>query len=292
MENGFYRVFRARPRWASLYRVCAHRPAWFVFCIIAVSSLHGPRVVNAIENGASVPEQAAIVERLDSQVDLNLTLTDSAGNEKKLKDLLSSGKPLVLLPVYFGCPRLCSATQEGVKNMLNQLDLKLGVDFNVASISFDSRDTPERAAQFASRYRSELNAGVGDKTAWQFLVGSDQNVRSLMSAIGFSYEPDQGEFIHSAVAVILTPAGKIARYFYGIQFAAEAVRYALVEASHGNIGTTIDKIFLYCFRFDPVKGKYTLAVWNLTRFVSIAFCICLFALLLWLRAKEHRSSSC
>jgi len=232
-----------------------------------------------------VPEQAGIDQHLDAQLDLSIPFTSSENQTKPLRDFLIPNRPTIIVPVYYGCPRLCGYTMNGITKLLNELDFQLGKDYKVVAISFDSDETPKQANERAAEFRAKLKHpenGAG----WEFLVGNEESVRSIMSQLGFKFVRDGDEFSHAAGMMVLTPNGKISRYFFGIDYPATEARYTLVEASQGRIGGIIDHVFLYCFRFDPTKGKYSLVVWNLTRAVCMIFVVALAGVLISLRMKE------
>jgi len=244
----------------------------------------------ATEKPDQVPNEANIIEHLNEKVDTDLLFTNQEGVSKPLKDFFLDDKPVIIAPVYFECPRLCTLTQQGMVDVLNKLKLEMGNDFKMLSVSFNHKEKPEQASDKFKVYSKLLAEQHTAKGGWDFLIGDEASVIKLMQQIGFSYKEDKGEFIHSAGFIILTPKGKISRYFYGIQFEANALRFALVEAVAGKIGNSFDKVLLYCFRFDPTKGKYSLAIWNITRVVCIAFVIFLASSLIYLRMKESKET--
>ena len=243
----------------------------------------------AIERPDVVPEQAQIQEHLDRKIDLSLQFTDHQGSTRSLGSLFLENRPLILAPVYFECPRLCKLSQAGLAKTLNELDLAIGSDYKVVSYSFDHQEPAELAADRSEKYHALIkNSSAAANGGWDFLVGGQAPIESLSKEIGFSFKEDRGEFVHAAMFVVLTPDGRISRYFYGIDFPVKNLRLALVEAAEGKIGNTLDKVFLYCFRFDPSKGKYTLAIWNITRIICGTLCILLLGFLISLRLRERR----
>ena len=252
--------------------------------VISLSNSH------ATEDHQAVPKDAMIKEHLGNQIDLDLSFTLQNGEKKKISELLSKNKPLVIAPLYFECPRLCNLSQSGLLETINKNKLKLGSDYDVISISFNDKDTQKSALKYAEVYRSKLSETL-DKSAWQFAVTDKETISKLMKGIGFSFKEDKGQFIHSAGMIVLTPKGVISRYFYGIKFPPNQLRLALVEATKGKIGSSFDKIMMFCFRFDPTKGKYTLAVWNITRFLCTAFALLFIAFIFYLKRKEKRNES-
>ncbi len=225
----------------------------------------------ATENPEQIVTEATIIEKLDTDVDLSLRLVTSTGEEKSLGELMLKNRPVLITPVYFECPRLCNYTLNGVLKVLKALDLKLGRDFSVITYSFDSTEGPELAKAKAEVHYQELSDPADGPLGWHFVTGSEPNVRKLSESLGFKFQPDAGEYSHAAGFMVLTPSGKISRYFYGIEYQPKDLRLALVEASQGRIGTTFEKVFLFCFRYDHIQGRYTLMVWNFTRVVCLGF---------------------
>lgn len=251
--------------------------------------LFWPHFALCTEKPGEVPEQAKIVEHLEGQLDLSREFQNQHGETVQLKDLFIDSRPLILAPVYYECPRLCTLTQEGLVKSLNQLKLDIADDYKVVSLSFNHEEQASLAAQRAEKYHALMkDPKASAEGGWDFLVGNKENIREIMQEIGFSFQKDGDEYIHAAMLLVLTPQGKISRYLYGIDYPSKDMRLALVEAAKGKIGNTLDQVLLYCFRFDPTKGKYTLVVWNVTRVICGAGVLLLFGLLILLRIKEKR----
>ena len=240
----------------------------------------------ATEQAKQVPRKAEIIERLNEKVDLSLEFKDENDKKIKLAELLSGELPLVIAPVYYECPRLCSLTQQGLVDGLKQLELKLGKEFRVASISFNPKESAEQALQKAQKYRSLLNSAEHKPGQWRFLRGTKRNTKKLMKQLGFSYEEDRGEYIHSAVLMLITPSGRISRYLYGIKFPQANLKLAILEAGEGKIGSTLQRVLLYCFRYDHIQGKFTPAILKITRLLCGGFFVILMSFLLILRLRE------
>lgn len=229
--------------------------------------LAAPSVAVAIEEpGVMAERDVGIFTQLGAQVDLSREFTDTDGVTKPLKDFALPGKPIVIAPVYYKCPRLCGLLLSGVYDLLNELPLKLSQDYSVLVVGFDPTETPQDAKKVMDKFNPRLfgdaHAGSG---AIRYLTGSEANVSALMNELGFKFMKDGVDFAHSAAVMILTSSGQISQYFTGIMFPQWDVRLSLVEASKGVIGTAIDHFLLYCFRFDAVKGRYTWAVLALLR---------------------------
>lgn len=230
----------------------------FVLCADRSKAIERPENVIGTEVG--------VFTELGITVDKSLLFTDSAGNTRALSEFFVQGKPLVIAPVYYKCPRLCGLLLDGLYSLINKLPLKLGDDFNVLVVGFD----PTESASDAKEVRSKLNIRLKEEArgvtgALNYVVGDERSTATLMDQLGFRYKKDGEDFAHSAALMILTPTGEISQYFTGIEFSPWDVRLALVEASQGKIGTAIDHLLLYCFRFDPLQGKYTWAVVALLR---------------------------
>jgi len=213
-----------------------------------------------------------IDQRLDVQVPLNLTFKDEAGRALPLSTYFASKKPVILALVYYRCPMLCSEILSGMEGALKAVTLDPGKDFEVVAISFDPKDTPEIAA---AKKQSYLHRYSRPDTAngWHFLTGDEANIKALTDAIGFHYKYDAAtdQFAHASAIMIVTPEGRISKYFYGVEYAPRDIRLGLVEASNNKIGTPVDQILLYCFHYDPASGKYGAMTMNLLRVVGAGF---------------------
>jgi len=210
-------------------------------------------------------EGVGFVQELGAQVPRDLVFTDSRGNEASLGSL-TGDRPVVLALVYHRCPMLCSMVLEGLVRGLSGTSLDVGEDFHVLVVSFDPADTPaEAASQKAQALRRYGRKGA--EQGWHFLTGEPEAVEALTRAVGFRYshDPATGEFAHAAGVVVLTPEGRVARYLFGVDFAPRDLRLSLVEASQGAVGTPVDAILLYCFHYDPARGRYGAVVMNMLR---------------------------
>ena len=228
-----------------------------IVCLASAAFLGGPIPAWAIEDPGKKIETIGLSPRLGDKIDLSLPFTTAEGQSVLLRDLVSEKRPSIFVPVYYRCPRLCSLLLSGFVDLLKVLPLKVSDDFDVVVFSFNPLETPEEALAVKVRYADMAALTLEQRSRFHFLVGSEQSVAALTSQLGFKYLPDGVDFAHSAGLILSTPSGSIAQYFTGIEFAAFDVRLALVEASQGKIGSALDHVMLYCFRFDPTKGKYT-----------------------------------
>jgi len=195
-------------------------------------------------------------QHLDAQLPLDLPFKDEAGRAVKLGDFFGR-KPVVLTFVYYDCTMLCTEVLNGVESSLRVLNETIGKEFDVVTVSFDPKETPILAAgkkkAYLERYkRPEAAQG------WHFLTGEQSSIEALTKAAGFNYFWDEAshQFAHASGIVIVTPGGKVSRYFFGIDYAPRDVKFALIESSNEKIGTLADRLLLYCYHYDPAKGNY------------------------------------
>jgi protein SCO1/2 len=207
-----------------------------------------------------------ITEKLDNRIPIDAAFRDEEGREVRLGDYLGEGRPIILNLMYLSCPMLCGLVSNGLSDAMKQLDWTAGDEFTVLSVSFDASETPALAKLKKLNYVEDLGrpSAAG---GWHFLTGDAEPIRRLTEAIGFGFRwnEQRQEFAHAAAIFILTPDGRISRYLYGVQFDPQTLRLSLVEASEGEIGTTRDKILLYCFQYDPSKGRYGPAAQRIMR---------------------------
>lgn len=210
-------------------------------------------------------EDVGIDQRLNEQVPLDIVLKDETGRPVQLKEYFR-GKPVVLALVYYSCPMLCNQVLDGLASSLDVLKFDIGKEFDVVTVSFDARDTADLARSkkdsYVGRYKRE-----GAEQGWHFFTGDQASIDRLTQAVGFKYGWDEetGQFAHASGVMILTPDGKLARYFYGIEYAPKEMRLGLIEAADNKIGSPVDQVLLYCFHYDPATGKYGPVVMNIMR---------------------------
>jgi protein SCO1 len=207
--------------------------------------------------------------QLDAQMPLDLVFRDETGRRVQLQSYFGT-KPVVLAFVYYGCPMLCNLVEQGVVGTLRMLSLQPGRDYEVVFVSFDSRETPEMAAQ---KKKSALSRFGRPESAfgWHFLTGSKESIDATTRAANFRYSFDAKSnlFAHASGVMLLTPGGRISRYFYGVEYPGRDVRLGLVEASEGRIGTPIDHVLLFCFRYDPAAATYSASILKIVRLGGI-----------------------
>jgi protein SCO1/2 len=220
-------------------------------------------------------KNVGIQQNLNEQIPADLAFTDDLGRPVKLGDYFGK-KPLILNLVYFTCPMLCGEELAGLESTLRVLKFDVGKEFDVITVSFDPKDTPEAAAkkkgEMLRRYKR-----AGAENGWHFLVGQQASIDAIAKAAGFQYEYDaqSGQFAHTTAIMLLTPQGKISQYYYGIEYPPNDVRLGLVAASHDKIGNVVDDFLLYCYHYDPEKGKYSATVMRILRIAGVATMLCL-----------------
>lgn len=221
--------------------------------------------------GVKELEGVGITQRLDSRLDLDLEFVDSTGETVRLGDLFGD-EPVVLSLVYYDCPMLCTLELNGLLKAMRAMEMTAGEDFQVVTLSFDPRETPDLAARKKQDYLDKyVQAGFYDRErieeGWRFLVGEEENIRAVADAVGFSFRFDEskGLYRHASGIMTLTPDGRVSRYQMGVEYSARDLKFALIEASDYKIGNPVDAVMLYCFHYDPTTGKYGLVVMNALR---------------------------
>ena len=235
-----------------------------------------------------VLKKVGIDQKLNEQVPLDLVFKDEQGREVRLGQYFK-GKPVVLSLVYYTCPMLCNQILNGMLSSFRQISFNAGEEFEVVNVSFDPKDTPAIAAAKKQTYIKAYNR-AGGEAAWHFLTGDEANIRRLADAVGFRYlwDSQTQQYAHASGIMIATPDGKLARYFYGVEYLPRDLRLGLVEASRGKIGTPVDSLMLYCYHYDPATGKYGAVVMNIMRVAGVLTLIGMAGLLLVLRKIGRR----
>ena len=201
-------------------------------------------------------KNVGIEQHLNQQIPPALAFRDETGKSVQLGDYFGK-KPMILNLVYYQCPMLCGEVLSGLESALRVLKFDVGKEFDVLTVSFDPKETPEMAtakkAEYLRRY-GRPSAAAG----WHFLTGPAASIDALTKAAGFQYQYDSktGQFAHATAIMVLTPEGKIAQYYYGVEFAPKDLRLGLIQASQNKIGTVVDQVLLYCYHYDPDTGKY------------------------------------
>jgi protein SCO1/2 len=201
-------------------------------------------------------KNVGIEQHLDEPIPPDLAFRDETGKAVRLGDYFGR-KTMILNLVYYQCPMLCGEVLSGLESALGVMKFDVGKEFDVLTVSFDPRETPEMAtkkkAEFLKRY-----GRPGAASGWHFLTGPQESIDALTKAAGFQYQYDAktGQFAHATAIMILTPEGKIAQYYYGVEYAPKDLRLGLIQASENKIGNLADQVLLYCYHYDPTTGKY------------------------------------
>jgi protein SCO1/2 len=208
-------------------------------------------------------------QRLNEQVPLDLDFVDESGKSVRLGDYFGR-RPVILVLAYYQCPRLCNLVLNGLVQGMLEMPFTAGKEFDIVTVSFDPRETSELAASKKESYLHRYGRPGAD-AGWHFLTGGEADIRRLTDAIGFRYrfDPQQNQFIHASGIMILTPEGRISRYFYDVRYSGRDLRLGLVEASQHRIGSPVDEILLYCFHYDPTLGKYSASVMTFVRICGV-----------------------
>ena len=234
-------------------------------------------------------KEVGIDQKLNGQLPLDLVFQNERGEQVKLGDYFGK-KPVVLSLVYYDCPMLCNQVLNGMISSFKVMAFSPGQEFDVVTVSFDSRETSAQAAAKKKTYVNYLPAAKreGANNGWHFLTGDEKSIQTLSEAIGFRFKFDQvtNQFAHASAIYVATPEGKLARYFYGIEYAPRDLRLGLIEAAENKIGTPMDQLLLYCYHYDPATGKYGAAVINLIRLGGVLTLIAVAGLFWFMRRRN------
>jgi len=249
----------------ALLAVCASVSAW---------SQAAPKLQpgDAIPNQKpSILDQVGLDQRLNQQVPLDLAFVDDNGQAVRLQQYFGQ-KPVLLMLVYYQCPMLCTQVLNGFTGAMNGIvRFNIGREFNVVTVSIDPRDTAQDAAAAKKRYLQRYRR-AGAAEGWHFLTGKKDQIDALAQAVGFRYawDPEIKQYAHASGIMLLTPSGRVAQYYYGIEYAPRDIQLGLIEASKGKIGNVVDQVLLYCYHYDPRQGKYGAAIFNVLRLTALA----------------------
>ncbi len=227
-------------------------------------------------------------QKIGTMLPLQLRFRDETGATVELGSFFGQ-RPVLLSLVYYECPMLCSMALNGLVSSLRALNMEPGRDFEIVTVSFDSTEGPALAAAKKAKYLEEYHR-PGAAASWHFLTGEGPAIRGLTESVGFRYTWDEPtkQFAHASGLIVTTPAGELARYFFGIEYAPRDLRLGLVEASQGKLGNVVDQALLYCFRYDPESGTYAAAALNLVRAGGVVTVILIAVFILWMRRQERR----
>jgi protein SCO1 len=240
-------------------------------------------------------EGVSIDQRLGNPVPLDARFRDETGRLVALGQFFDGRRPVILTLVYYKCPMLCTLVLNDTLRAIRAMSgLSLGPDYRIVTVSFDPREGPDLAALKKQHYISEFCRGLRvNRTSadsnWHFLTGNESTIRELTQSVGFHYRWDAkyGQYAHASGIIVLTPHGKIARYFFGIGYEPNDLRLSLAEASDNKIGGLTEKFLLFCFHYDPNRGKYSLAILNAVQIGGVTIIVAL-GILIWALSRSNR----
>ena len=225
-------------------------------------------------------------QNIDQRLPLDTTFRNEAGATVRLGDYFGK-RPVVLVFAYYDCPMLCTLVINGLSSALGVMSLKPGQDFEIVTVSFNPRDTPASAtakkAAYLERYRRP-----GAAEGWHFLTGDQPHIDRLTKAAGFRYAWDEEtkQYAHPSGVIVVTPDGRLSKYLFGVEYGPRDLRLGIVEASEGKVGTTADALLLYCYHYDPMTGRYGLAIMRAVRMAGAATVLALVAFIIVMVRRE------
>jgi protein SCO1/2 len=230
-------------------------------------------------------EDVGVEERLGEQIPLDLTFANAKGDSIKLEELFANGKPVLLNPVYYECPQLCSMIKEAIFKGVKDLKWSPGKEYNIVTFSFDPSEQTALAAENRERFLNKLDR-EGAAEGWHFLTGNKENIDKLTESVGFNKKRLQdGQYAHGAAIMFISPDGVITRYLYGLKFDEFNLRNALYDAADGNIGSAAEQVLLYCYQYDADSNTYVPVAWRIMQIGGFATMLILgiFLGFMWLR---------
>jgi len=235
-----------------------------------------------------------IEQRLNQQLPLDLVFRDESGAQVKLGQYFGQ-KPVVLAFVYYDCPMLCTQVLNGMVTSFRVVPFEMGKEFDVVTISFDPRETPELAASKKKVYVDYLpeKMKASARNGWHFLTGDAANIERITDAAGFRYHYDEKtkQFAHASAIMVATPEGKLSHYFYGVNYSARDLRFGLIESSQHKIGSVTEQLSLYCYQYDPTKGTYGAAVMRILRITGVLTFLGIIALIFFLKPRNRQQAT-
>ncbi len=263
--------------------------AWLLLTLNAGAQLYQePKGLGPANIKPSILEKVGIDQRLNEQLPLNTTFHDESGRTVQLGQYFKE-KPVILAMVYYTCPMLCSEVLNGLTSSLKVLQFTAGKEFEVVAISINPREGPAEALKkregYVHRYRR-----AGSEQGWHFLTGDEQSIQAVAKSVGFRYtwDPNIQQYAHASAIMIITPQGKLAQYYYGIEYPPKDLRLGLVQASQNKIGNLVDQLLLYCYHYDASVGKYSAAIMKMVRLAGAATALGIGLLMVVLFRKDRR----
>lgn len=259
------------------------------------SPLYSPKTYDPSQTTSNgIPDtlkKVGIEQKLNSQLPLDAQFKDASGEQVKLGKYFGKDKPVILALVYYECPMLCNEVLNGLTGSLKGISFDVGKEFDVVAISFDAREnekpelTKNKKLSYIERYNRPETAD-----GWHFLTGKQSEIDKVTKAVGFTYEFDErtNQFAHAGGIMIVTPEGRLSRYFYGIDYSPKDVKFGIMESSENKIGNPVEQLYLYCYHYDPSTGKYGFAILNALRLLAVATIagLGLMLFIFWRRSKR------
>ena len=238
-------------------------------------------------------ENVGIDEKLGSSVSIDkLQFTDEEGIKRNFSEYFNPEKPVILIPGYYRCPQLCSLIMNGFTNAARNLKWTIGEEFKTIFVSVDPRETSDLAKDKKENYLKHYGR-MSARSGWHFLTGDKDNIEQLMNEVGYRYHYDKttDQYAHTASLIVLTPEGKISRYLYGIDFKHKDLKLSLLEGSQGKIGTVMEQILLFCFRYDPDANSYSFTIMKILEGLSyLTVFILFFSYMFWFWRQQRISA--
>jgi protein SCO1/2 len=260
------------------------KAASLLMAALLVGTAYGQSLQSALS------DKVGIDQKLNAQVPLNLAFRDESGQLVRLERFFGT-KPVILVLAYYECPNLCTLVLNAVLTSVQDLKFDAGKDFEIVVVSFNPRETTALAA--AKKRAYVLHYGrPQDANGWHFLTGDEPAISQLTQRVGFRYVFDSqtNQYAHPSAIMVLTPEGKISRYFAGIEYPPNELRLALITASNRRIGSLTDQLFLFCFHYNPLTGKYGVVIMRVIRIAGFATVFALGAFVVIQLRRERRTA--
>ncbi|MGI8467720.1 MAG: SCO family protein [Pyrinomonadaceae bacterium] len=261
------------------------------------SPLYSPKAYDPAESAPNglpkVLQTVGIKQNLGAQLPLDAEFKDENGNTVKLGDYFGKGRPVILALVYYECPMLCNEVLNGLTGSLKGISLDAGKDFDVVAISFDTRenDKPDLAKNKKASYLTRYGR-AGTEDGWHFLTGAQNSIDAVTKAAGYNYVYDEktNQFAHACGVMIVTPEGKMSRYFYGIDYEPRQLKFGIMDSAQEKIGSPVDQLLLYCYHYDPATGTYGFAILRAIRIAAVALLLGMITMMLvfWRNNKKKK----
>lgn len=259
---------------------------------------YGRATTSAVKSQAPGPQDAALSkvrweQNLKTQLPLDALFKDESGRDVKLGQYFTGHRPVVLAMIFYNCTMLCSQVLNGTMTGLKGTQYTPGKEYDVVVVSINPRETPALASEKKKAYLAEYGF-TGTEKGWHFLTGTEENINKVTNAAGYfySYDKTTDQYAHPGGIVLVTPQGKIARYFTGVMFEPRDLKFSMIEASENKVGSPVDMILLRCFHYDPSKGSYSVAIMEVLRLLAMVFVVIVGGGLgLWMRRDMKKEKN-